>query len=345
MISPDFIPHSVCGRRPRDRPLLKYDDEEDFKRHERSCQSVSSDLTADQSGSNMDLVITAGDRAYPASRRALAEQSGYFSQLLSQLPREQTQLVLPDMVPSEYLALLLASTASEECLAAALTQANAYQMLLYAQLLQMPRAAAQCRAFIAELQQQMLQVYQSQILAVQQQQQQQQAPILLNQLLQQHRTAAAADQLSPLSPAAATTPAENRRETVSKVLKPQHQPSFAATLLQQSPPKSRILEPSAVGRRPGEAIGSAGPRGTSNKIGSDVAAAEGSAGSSSILSAAAATSSNPLMFPPFYPPTWRMPSSSEEDASKENVERLRNEEAQTNERGEEMVRMKERLKW
>ena len=149
-----FAPANDKPRFHSPQRLLKYDDEEEhFKRHE-ICQS-----SPDRSPLNttMDLVVTAGDKAFPVSRDSLAESSGYFGQLLSQLPTEQRQLSVPDLVPSEYLSLLLASTASEECLGAALTQANVYQILLYAQLLQMPRAAAQCRAFLASLQQQMLQ--------------------------------------------------------------------------------------------------------------------------------------------------------------------------------------------
>ena len=76
------------------------------------------------------------------------QHSGYFRTVLSPTT---TSLVLPT-VPAEVFGVLLASMASNSGLN--LTEINVYQLLLYGQLLQMPAVVLQCKAYLANLQQQ-----------------------------------------------------------------------------------------------------------------------------------------------------------------------------------------------
>ena len=87
-------------------------------------------------------------KPYPANKALLMQHSGYFRTVLSP---SMTSLVLPT-VPSEVFGLLWTSMASNSVLN--INEANVYQLLLYGQLLQMPGVILQCKAYLANLQQQ-----------------------------------------------------------------------------------------------------------------------------------------------------------------------------------------------
>lgn len=94
---------------------------------------------------SLDIIINVDGRAFPAHRAVLAEHSGYFKSVLAST--SEPSLTLPT-VPPDTFALLLSEMYSGVL---NLTASNVYQVLLYAQLLQMPSAVLQCKSFLQTL--------------------------------------------------------------------------------------------------------------------------------------------------------------------------------------------------
>ena len=97
----------------------------------------------------MDLILEVDDSIFPANALVLSAHSGYFRQAISQLIPGQNRLRVPSVIPSDYFGLLISAMYHPQGVLNFLNSENVYQILLYAQLLEMPVATEQCRSFLA----------------------------------------------------------------------------------------------------------------------------------------------------------------------------------------------------
>lgn len=95
---------------------------------------------------SLDLIVTAGGERVPiaCNKSALAAQSGYFSHQLS-LPSCPNAVDLPS-VPADIFRLLLLFIYTGQL---DVTEENVYQLVWYAQMLQIPRALLHCSHFLS----------------------------------------------------------------------------------------------------------------------------------------------------------------------------------------------------
>ncbi|XP_040579180.1 uncharacterized protein [Lepeophtheirus salmonis] len=90
-----------------------------------------------------DIIISAGGRPFPANKTILIQNSDYFKSILS-AESNRDYLSLPN-IPQDIFSILLSGMYSGSL---ALNSGNAYQVLFYAQLLQMTPAILQCKNFL-----------------------------------------------------------------------------------------------------------------------------------------------------------------------------------------------------
>lgn len=95
------------------------------------------------------MLVTVDGVTFPVDRDLLSSKSDYFRLAIDLLGPSEQHLVVPLPIPAEYFSHLLASLHSPRGLASILTMENVYNLLVYSQLLQMPTAVAQCKAFLA----------------------------------------------------------------------------------------------------------------------------------------------------------------------------------------------------
>ena len=95
----------------------------------------------------VNVVIHAGGKPFPSNKALLSTYSGYFKSVLNET---STTINLPT-IPHEYFSILLAGMQTGGNFESLLNVTNVYQVLLYAQLLQIPTAISNCRNFISKL--------------------------------------------------------------------------------------------------------------------------------------------------------------------------------------------------
>ena len=108
---------------------------------------------AEDRGRGYDTIVTVSGRPFPVKRSLLSKNSGYFRTILLEPISSSspvTYLNLAGLIPAEYFAILLkAMSEGPASLSADLDRSNVYQVLLYAQLLQMPQIFIdECNAYI-----------------------------------------------------------------------------------------------------------------------------------------------------------------------------------------------------
>ena len=134
-------------------------EDQDISQEERQAnvKSVfpSSPLTKRFSSNNdVDIIISAGGKVFPARKATLSHQSQYFKSALDEsvvTGRPPIHNINLPTIPHEYFSILLAGMNTNGNYTPLLTTENVYQVLLYSQLLQIPNSISQCREFIADL--------------------------------------------------------------------------------------------------------------------------------------------------------------------------------------------------